>query len=79
MIAGYFDDLITINTSSEELCIVLGFAIHPSKSQFILTQKIECIGFVIDSVSMLVPLSNNKKKNTRIRLGKYFVYIKSYN
>ena len=62
VIAGYFDDLITINSSYAscfrnvskiiELFIALGFVIHPSKSQFIPTEKIEYLRFVIDSVSM---------------------------
>ena len=41
--------------------ITLGFVIHPTKSQFIPTQKIEYLRFVIDSVSMMVSLSYKKK------------------
>ena len=72
VIAGYFDDLITFNSSYAsclrnvakiiKLFITLGFVIHPTKSQFIPTQKIEYLGFVIDSISMSVSLSNKKKK-----------------
>ena len=45
-----------------KLFISLEFVIHPTKSQFISTQKIEYLGFVIDSVSTSVSLSNKKKK-----------------
>ena len=40
----------------------LGFVIRSSKPQLIPAQIIEYLGFVIDSVSMSVSLSNNKKK-----------------
>ena len=42
--------------------MALGIIIHSSKPQLIPAQKIEYLGFVIDSVSMSVSLSNNKKK-----------------
>ena len=71
-IAGYFDDLITIISSYAsclrnvakiiKLFVTLKFVIHPRKSQFRPTQKIEYRGFVIDSISMSVSLSNKKKK-----------------
>ena len=40
----------------------MGFVIRSSKPQLIPAQIIEYLGFVIDSVSMSVSLSNNKKK-----------------
>ena len=45
-----------------KLFMALGIIIHSSKPQLIPAQKIEYLGFVIDSVSMSVSLSNNKKK-----------------
>ena len=45
-----------------KLVFALGFVIRSSKPQLIHAQKIECLGFVTDSVSMSVSLSNNKKK-----------------
>ena len=36
--------------------------IHPSKSQFISTQKIEYLGFLSDSIRISVSLSNNNKR-----------------
>ena len=72
VIAGYFDDLIRINSSYAscfrnvskiiKLFIALEFVIHSSKSQFIPTEKIEYLRFVIDSISMSVSLSNKKKR-----------------
>ena len=72
VIAGCFHVLIFINSSHisclrnvakvTKSFIALGFVIHPSKSQFIPTQKIEYLGFMIDSVSISVFLSNKKKK-----------------
>ena len=65
------DDLITVN-ATEQSCFdnirettialdVLGFVIHPEKSTFIPTQKLDYLGFIIDSVAMTVSLTDAKK------------------
>ena len=40
----------------------LGFVIHPEKSKFIPSKKVEYLGFVIDSERMVTYLSDHKKK-----------------
>ena len=40
----------------------LGFVIHPEKSKFIPSKKVEYLGFVIDSERMVTYLSDYKKK-----------------
>ena len=45
----------------------LGFTVHSEpKSNFTPTQRIEFLGFVIDSVTMTITLNNNKKQKLKI-------------
>ena len=43
----------------------LGFTIHAGKSYLIPTQKIDILGFTIDSVAMMFSLKETKKKDLR--------------
>ena len=72
IVAGYFDDLITL-TITNGVCIQnilkiissldsLGFVIHPEKSTFLPSQEIEFLGFLINSVTMTVSLTHTKKE-----------------
>ena len=45
-----------------KLLFNLGFVVHPEKSVFVLSQEIECLVFIINSVSMTVRLTSEKKK-----------------
>jgi len=45
---------------TEKLLDSMGFVVHPEKSVFIQTQKRDSLGFVPDSVSMLVYLTPDK-------------------
>ena len=43
----------------------LGFSIHPDKFQFISVQKIEYLGFALDSTSMTVFLTDTKQQKIK--------------
>ena len=70
LVAGYFDDLITMNSAHSSCCdniskiisllSILGFAIHPEKSPFNPCQEIEYLEFVINSINMTVSLTPAK-------------------
>ena len=72
LVAGYFDDLITMNSTHSSCCdniskIILllsklGFVIHSEKSTFNPCQEIEYLGFVINSINMTVSLTTAKKQ-----------------
>ena len=75
IVSAYIDDLITI-AKTFSLCFdnvkdlvgtidSLGFVVHPDKSEFIPSQVIEYLGFVIDSRSMTVSLTSSKKKKVK--------------
>ena len=48
----------------------LGFTIHAGKSNLISTQKLEILGFTIDSVDMTISLKEPKKKDIRNLISK---------
>ena len=70
-IAAYIDDLITLAYSFDvyfknvwkcvKLLGNLGFVVHPEKSVFVPSQEIEYLGFIINSVTMTVSLTIEKK------------------
>ena len=70
-ICGYIDDFIltgkTFNSALEgtlwsaELFLKLGFVVHPVKSQLVPSQTITFLGFVIDSVSMTISLTEKRR------------------
>ena len=45
------------------LFLDLGFTLHPDKCQLIPSTKVKTLGFIIDSVSMKVTLTNDKTKD----------------
>ena len=71
LIAGYFDDLITMAYTDKhclsnigktiKLFTSLGFVIHPNKSVFVPCQQIEYLGFDLNSVRMTISLTEAKK------------------
>ena len=74
-IAAYLDDCINMNPSLNQFWEntqkikqfqTLGFTVHSEpKSNFTPTQRIEFLGFVIDSVTMTITLNNNKKQKLK--------------
>ena len=70
-ISGYIDDFIMIKMtkiacfeagiSTANMFQTLGFVIHPEKSQLEPTQKIIFLGFVIDSVTMTISLTEKRR------------------
>ena len=66
-VAGFIDDLITLGRSFSKcyrnikiivtLLESLGFVVHPNKSLLVLAKSIEYLGFVIDSQSMTISLT----------------------
>ena len=70
VIAGYIDDLCLEAKTFEEAVLnvidstiqflELGFVIHPEKSVFLPSQRLELLGFCIDSVSMRITLLPEK-------------------
>ena len=72
IVAAYIDDLY-LQSDSYEGCIEtivdttimfdnVGFVIHPEKSQFLPTQQLTFLGFVIDSLSMRVYLTEARRQ-----------------
>ena len=71
LVAAYIDDLITMSMTYEscifnvnkiiDSLVTLGFVVHPTKSEFLPSQTIEYLGFIIDSKQMIVSLTNEKK------------------
>jgi len=71
LIADYIDDLITMAMNKDkcldnidkviQLLDDLGFVIHPEKSIFEPTQVMEFLGFVIDTIRMIIYLTDRKK------------------
>ena len=53
------------NDAVIDLGFKLGFCKHPDKSQFIPVQKIEHLGFTLDSTSMTVPFTGIKQQNIK--------------
>jgi len=71
LISAYIDDLITLNatfhgcfSNVEKIASLFsssGFIIHPHKSCFVPTQRLEYLGIIIDSINMTVSLTYKKK------------------
>ena len=51
----------------------LGFSIHTGKSVLIPAQKIEFLGFLIDSKNMKISLTNKKTEHLTIKIKKFLV------
>ena len=71
IIAIYIDDLIILGETYEEcltgsiktikMFLCLGFLMHPDKSAFLPIQKLTYLGFIFDSVNMLLSVTDDKK------------------
>ena len=76
---NYLDNFFLIGDTFEQckdtviytcdLLIKLGFSIHPGKSHFIPVQKIEYLGFTLDSTSMSVSLTDIKQQKIKTLIG----------
>ena len=74
-VINYLNDFFLVGDTFEEckdavidscdLLIKLGFSIHPDKSQFIPVQKIEYLGFTLDSTAMTVSLTDIKQQKIK--------------
>ena len=74
-VMNYLDDFFLVGDTSEEckdevidsydLLIKLGFSIHPDKCRFIPVQKIEYLGFTLDSTPMTVSLTDIKQQKIK--------------
>ena len=74
-VSGYIDDFFTKGQDFAacfrsvqrmiSLFMKLGFVIHPEKSQFVPSQIIEFLGFVINSVNMTISLNDTKRRNIK--------------
>ena len=51
----------------------LGFSIHTGKSVLIPTQKVEFLGFLIDSKNMKISLTNKKTEHLTLKIKKFLV------
>ena len=56
-----------------DLLSSLGFSIHKGKSVLIPTQKIEFLGFLIDSKNMKISLTNKKAEHLTLKIKKFLV------
>ena len=75
----YLDDLFFLGDTFEEckdavigtcdLLIKLGFCIHPDKSQLIPVQKVEYLGFTLDSTSVTVSLTGIIQQKIKTLIG----------
>ena len=68
-LSGYISDIFTkgytfsiCGESITKQCVVINF----NKSQIVLTQKVTILGFAIDSVKMIVTLTEEKKQKLKI-------------
>ena len=72
-VMNYLDDFFLEGDTFEECknavvdtCeLLIKFSIHPDKFQFILVQKIEYLGFTLDSTSMTVSLTDLKQQKLK--------------
>ncbi len=60
LIAPTYEDCMCNINATVELFTKLGFVVHPDKSVFTPTQVIEFLGFILNSLTMLVTLSPTK-------------------
>eukprot|EP00794_Sanderia_malayensis_P011529 gene11530-12719_t len=77
VVSAYIDDLY-LQSASFEGCVHtvvdtitlfdnLGFVIHPEKSQFIPKQQVTFLGFVIDSITMRVYLTDTRRLSDDVK------------
>ena len=80
-VAIYIYDIISVDDTFESCLLTviktiklfqgLGFVIHPEKSKFIPSKKVEYLGFVMDSERMVTYLSDHKKKKIMINVNQF--------
>ena len=73
ILSSYIDDIFMSGDSELDciqalvdtinLLLDLGFTLYPDKCQLILSRKVKTLGFIIDSVSMKVTLTDDKTKD----------------
>ena len=71
-LSGYIDDFFTKGEENihkvMRLYDKLGFVINSRKSKIVPTQRIRILGFLIDSVKMIVTLTKEKKQKLKTLL-----------
>ena len=65
LMGSVWDDCAQNVVDTVKLLDTLGFVVHPEKSVFIPTQKLVFLGFILDSVSMLVYLTPEKARKLK--------------
>ena len=80
--SGYIDDFFPKGDTfliceenihkTMRLCDKLGFAINLKKSQIVPTQRVRILGFLIDSVKMIVALTEGKKQKLKTLVRKCY-------
>ena len=85
-VMNYLDDIFICGDTFAEcrdavlatanLLLKLGFSIHPEKSQLIPVQKIEYLGFLIDSVKMKISLTKIKQDKLKNLIAKVSISSK---
>ena len=63
MSGDYEPDCIQALVDTINLLLDLGFTLYPDKCQLIPSTKVKTLGFIIDSVSMKVTLTDDKTKD----------------
>ena len=69
MVGDTFDECKDAVIYTCDLLIKSGFSIHPDKSQFIPVQKIEYLGFTLDSTPMVLSLTDIKQQKIKTLIG----------
>ena len=60
LVADEKDECVRNVNDTKQLFEMVGFIVHNKKSVFIPVQKIKFLGFIIDSVAMIVTLPSDK-------------------
>ena len=61
LVADTYDDCMQNVVETVTLSDDLGFTVHPTKSNLKPSQKVEFLGFIIDSVSMFITLTSTRR------------------
>ena len=69
LVGDTFEECKDAAIDSCDLLIKLGFSIHPDKSQFIPIQKIDHLGFTLDSTLMTLCLTDIKQQKIKTLIG----------
>ena len=63
--AKHTDDCVTNVVETLIIFFKLGFIIHPIKSQFIPSKELITLGFILNSATMTIGLTKEKKQSLR--------------